>query len=57
VLDLGDTALADSKGRRAVNGAIGLFVPRELIRQKCADYMREGTSAQRGPLLHDQDFT
>src|SRR4030095_3895616 len=42
---------------RAVNAAIGLFVPRDVIRQKCANYMRKGKTAQRGPMLHDQDFT
>ncbi len=52
---LTDTKL--TKGRRAVNGAIGLFVPRDVIRQKCANYMREGQPAQHGQLLHDQDFT
>jgi Type II intron maturase/AI2M/AI1M-like, HNH endonuclease len=43
--------------RRAVNASIGLFVPRDVIRQKCANYMRKGKPAQRGPMLHDQDFT
>ncbi len=52
---LSDTKL--TKGRRAVNGAIGLFVPRDVIRHKCANYMRGGQPAQRGQLLHDQDFT
>ncbi len=52
---LTDTKL--TKGRRAVNGAIGLFVPRDVIRQTCAKYMRHGVPAQRGGLLHDQDFT
>ena len=54
------TQHADTKitrGRRAVNGAIGLFVPRDVIRQRCAKYMRGGKPAQRGPLLHDNDFT
>jgi group II intron reverse transcriptase/maturase len=46
-----------TRGRRAVNAAIGLFVPRDVIRQKCASYMRKGTPAPRGPMLHDQDFT
>ncbi|MEV4515224.1 reverse transcriptase domain-containing protein [Dactylosporangium sp. NPDC049525] len=46
-----------TRRRRAINGAIGLFVPRDVIRQKCANYMRGGKPAQRGPLLHDQDFT
>lgn len=31
-----------TRNRRAVNGAIGLFVPRDVIRSKCADYMKRG---------------
>ena len=54
------TQRADAKitrGRRAVNGAIGLFVPRDVIRDRCARYMSKGKPAQRGPLLHDEDYT
>ncbi len=47
----------DRRGQRAVNGAIGLFVPRDVIRQRCARYMSKGKPAQRGLLLHDSDFT
>ncbi len=46
-----------TRNRRAVNGAIGLFVPRQVIRHKCALYMSKGQPAQRGMLLHDEDFT
>jgi group II intron reverse transcriptase/maturase len=46
-----------SRNRRAVNGAIGLFVPKTVIRQQCALYMSKGKPAQRGALLHDDDFT
>ena len=46
-----------TRNRRAVNGAIGLFVPRDRIRQWCALYMSGGKPAQRGALLHDDDFT
>ncbi len=46
-----------TRNRRAVNGAIGLFVPRTVIRQRCALYMSKGKPAQRGTLLHDDDFT
>lgn len=46
-----------TRNRRVVNGAIGLFVPRQVIRQKCALYMSRGQPAQRGMLLHDEDFT
>jgi hypothetical protein len=44
-------------GRRSVNGAIGLFVPKTVIRERCARYMSKGAPAQRGPLLFDDDFT
>jgi len=46
-----------TRNRRAVNGAIGLFVPGTVIRQRCALYMSKGKPAQRGALLHDDDFT
>lgn len=51
----GDTKI--TRNRRAVNGAIGLFVPRDVIRDRCSRYMKKGKPAQRGPLLHDEDFT
>jgi hypothetical protein len=46
-----------SRNRRAVNGAIERFVPKTVIRQRCALYMSNGKPAQRGALLHDDDFT
>jgi group II intron reverse transcriptase/maturase len=46
-----------TKGRRSANARIGLFVPRDVIRSKCGNYLRKGVPAQRGALLHDQDFT
>jgi hypothetical protein len=45
------------RGRRAVNGAIGLRVPRDAIESKCALYMQRGQPAQRPHMLHDDDFT
>src|SRR5499427_8739434 len=47
----------DRRGQRAVNGAIGLFVPQSVIGQRCALYMSGGQPAQRSRLLHDDDFT
>jgi hypothetical protein len=43
----------DHPGRRAVNGAVGLFMPRQVIRQRCALYLQNGKPAKRGGLLHD----
>ena len=54
------TQHADAKitaGRRSVNARIGLFVPKDVIRQRCARYMSKGKPAQLGALLHDTDFT
>jgi group II intron reverse transcriptase/maturase len=46
-----------TRNRRAVNAAIGLFVPKTVVRQRCALYVQKGKPAQRGALLHDDDFT
>ena len=46
-----------TRHRRAVNGAIDLFVTRDVIRQRCARYMSKAKPASRGSLLHDDDFT
>ena len=46
-----------TRSRRAVNGAIGLFVPRDVIRNKCALYTSNGKPALRGALIRDEDFT
>lgn len=46
-----------TRGRRAVNGVVGLFVPRDVIRDRCARYMSKGKPALRGSLLHDEDYT
>jgi hypothetical protein len=46
-----------TKNRRSVNGRIGLFVPRQAIRQRCALYMSKGKPALRGSVMRDDDFT
>jgi group II intron reverse transcriptase/maturase len=46
-----------TRGRRSVNGAIGLFVPRDVLRAKCALYMKRGEPALRGQVMRDEDFT
>jgi hypothetical protein len=32
-------------------------VPKEVIEEKCAMYMQRGKPAQRGPLIHDSDYS
>ena len=47
----------DRRGQRQVNEAIGLRVPKEVIEQKCALYMRRGKPAQRAEMLCDSDYS
>ena len=54
------TQRADTKitrGRRMVHGKIGLFVPRDVIRERCTRYTKRGKPAMRGLLIHDEDYT
>jgi group II intron reverse transcriptase/maturase len=47
----------DRRGQRQVNETIGLRVPKAVIEQKCAMYMRRGKPAQRAPLIRDSDYS
>lgn len=47
----------DQKGRRALNGGIGLKVPANVARAKCAPYMRRGKPIHRLELTHDSVFS
>jgi hypothetical protein len=47
----------DRRGQRQVNETIGLRVPKEVIEQKCALYMRRGKPAQRAEMLADSDYS
>ncbi len=47
----------DRRGQRQVNETIGLRVPKAVIEQKCAMYMRRGKPAQRGPLIRESDYS
>src|SRR5262249_42836725 len=40
-------------GRRMTNGVIGLRVPLDVIRTKCAQYMKRGKPARRPSLMND----
>ena len=42
-------------GRRSANGAIGLRVPREVIKAKCSRYLQGGKPAPRSGLVNDED--
>ncbi len=44
-------------GRRAVNGVIGLRVPTDVIKAKCAPYLARGKPARRTRLMNANDHT
>jgi Type II intron maturase len=43
--------------RRSINGASGLKVPVDVIREKCSKYMKCGKPAPRAERLNDTDFS
>ena len=51
-----DTRL-DANGLRSVNGNIGLRVPSDVVRAKCAAYMRGGKPVHRAERLHDSPYS
>jgi hypothetical protein len=40
-----------------VNGVVGLFVPGDVIRERCSRYKMKGRPERRSAMLHDTDFT
>jgi group II intron reverse transcriptase/maturase len=51
---------ADSKvtgGRRSANGIVSLRVPRDVIKTKCAAYLKLGKPERRNQLVNDDDHT
>lgn len=46
-----------TRGRRAVNGGIGLRVPRDVIKAKTAPYLRRGKPAHRSAWINEDDHT
>jgi len=46
-----------TRGRRAVNGGIGLRVPPDVIKAKTAPYLKRGKPAHRSAWIKDDDHT
>ena len=42
--------------RRSANGKIGFRVPAEVLRAKCARYMRKGKAIHRAELIHESEY-
>jgi len=47
----------DARGRRSLNGAIGLRLPLEVLQTKCAQFMKHGRVCHRAELMQDDDFS
>jgi type II intron maturase/integrase-like protein len=47
----------DHRGRRSINAAIGLKVPADVIRAKCAPYLHHGKPIRRTERIVDADFS
>jgi group II intron reverse transcriptase/maturase len=45
-----------TKGRRTVNGRVGLRVPHDVIEKKCASYMQKGKIMHRTEKMEESDF-
>ena len=45
------------RGRRSANAAIGLRVPKDVIKAKCAPYLARGNPTHRGALINNDDYT
>ena len=43
--------------RRSINGAVGLRVPRDVIKAKCVPYLKHGKPERRNHMVNDDDFT
>ena len=47
----------DQTGRRSLNGRVGLRVPIDVIRQRCARYEKYGKPIHKAGLIHDDDYS
>jgi group II intron reverse transcriptase/maturase len=54
---LHDNRKRDRRGHRCINGQIGLRVPPDVVRKKCARYLRHGEPMHRSELVHDSVFS
>lgn len=46
-----------TRGRRAVNGQVALRVPQDVVKAKCAPYLRRGQPAKQKALTNGDDYT
>ena len=54
---LNDDTKRTAKGRRSINGVIGLRVPVGVVRAKCKPYMQDGKPIHRNRHIHDSVYS
>jgi group II intron reverse transcriptase/maturase len=54
---LHDDRKHDRRGQRSLNGKVGLRVPPDVMRDRCARYRRHGKATHRKELTHDAVFS
>lgn len=53
----GDNQRTRTDGRRAMNGSIGLQVPKDVVKAKCADYSCKEKPISKPERMHDSDYS
>jgi group II intron reverse transcriptase/maturase len=51
-----DTKIHPTRGRRCINGAVELRVPKDVVESNCAKYRKHGKPIQKAELLNESDF-
>jgi len=52
-----DDQRSETFARRSLNGRMGLRVPKDVLEEKCGNYMRKGKAVHRTELMQESDFT
>jgi group II intron reverse transcriptase/maturase len=47
----------DHRGRRSINGKMGLRIPADILEARCRHYMKDGKIIHRGELVHNDDYS
>lgn len=57
IVVLNNNQKLDRRGHRSINGQIGLKVPPDVIKSKCARFLLHGKPIHRAELIHDSVFS
>lgn len=57
IVVLNNNQKLDRRGHRSINGQIGLKVPSDVVKNKCARFLLHGKPIHRPELIHDSVFS